>query len=74
MAVKKWLAVVSVIVVLVGATGIVLHQRSVDQRARDRRAALVVGAVQRRTEDPQVGRLETTSSLAHGVPAKGQSG
>jgi hypothetical protein len=42
--VKKWLAVLSVIVVLVGATGIVLHQRSVEQTARDRRAALAVGA------------------------------
>jgi cell division protein FtsI/penicillin-binding protein 2 len=41
--VKKWLVVLSVVVVLVGATGFVLHQRSVQQQARDRRQALAVG-------------------------------
>jgi hypothetical protein len=42
--VKKWLVVLSVLAVFVGATGFVLHQRSVEAKARDRRQALAVGA------------------------------
>lgn len=37
---KKWLVFVSVFAVVLGATGFVLHQRSVDQERRDRREAL----------------------------------